>query len=263
MANRGYQSSQQFTLQDLRKEVYGTYQKTHMGRGCSDIVQHGIFEVESIVSTAIAKNIVTLPANSAMKGHILQNETTGFEFNVVDVNGNDVTLEQNSDAVDIGVVGDSFSVKQFVMSKLTKDGGMQVTVTPAAISFLKDTVTTTVSEDTVTPASTIPLPTKILDDNGINVDKSLPLAAIRVDAGVTGITVAGTVVGVLASAGKRVQLSSNADDVALYVNAVLICVCLAGSPINLKVNMAAGNIELRSLTGVTISAGNVGINIVG
>jgi len=47
---------------------------------------------------------------------------------------------------------------------------IQTSVTSAPISFVKDSLTTTVNEDTVVPGNSEPLPVKILNPNGLPFD---------------------------------------------------------------------------------------------
>lgn len=153
-----------------------------------------------------------------------------------------------------------------------------VSVGDVGIEYTKDGAKVPVNEDTVDKANNAPMPSGMFykDAAGdyIPVDPSNPLpvapsvaapllASIYVNAATTSITVAGITVGTIAADGKAIQVSSNADDIGVYVNGVLIATALAGAPLNVKVDMAAGDVELRSLVGASITGGTVAINIIG
>lgn len=275
-AIKGFQAGIE-TVGKERTEVFQTVQKTHLGRGLSNIVQHGAALLETIVSTVVSnvQSTVTLPANNARVGHILQNKTTGFEFNVIAVNGDVISLEVKKDlkVPIIGTAGDAFAVKQFVMSQLNADGAMDVVAQSGPLQFKLDAADTIVSEDSGVPANSIPLPTKILDDAGLNV--ALILEAIKtelttqalidafyLDAGVTAVTAAGVTMGALSAAGKEMAFLNNANSVRIEIDGVLQGISLPGTPLILNVAPAAGNIVIKSL-GADINGGDFAVNITG
>lgn len=253
-ASKGFQLGIENLDNSSRTQLYQTFFKDHMGKGIADTSIFGVAEIQTIVSTAINGNIVTLPANQARSGYILRNTTTGDYFPIKSVNADDVTLEVKNQ-YNIGSVGDSFTISRFVITRVNQDGSQVVTVNSSPINFIRNAVSDNVEEDTSNINNNIALPVRNIGNK--------PLLAVRVNAAVTAITVAGTIIGSIASNGHRIQVSSNADDLAVYVDSVLICTCLGGSPMNLDVDMSVGDVELRSLTGANIIAGSVAVNIVG
>ena len=66
--------------------------------------------------------------------------------------------------------GDTFFIMRYATQRVDDDGTQLVAVTPSPITFVLDNVDTEVNEDTLTPANNIPLPTKVMDANGVLVD---------------------------------------------------------------------------------------------
>lgn len=163
MSVKGFQIGNEFSDSNNRTQVFQTVQKTHLGRGLSNVIQHGAALIETIQSTEISNvlSYVTLPAHNAIVGNIIQNKTTGFEFNVISIDGDKIYLEVKKGLSIIGSVGDYFAVKQFVMSQLNEDGAMEVTSEQAPSKFNLDSIATEVSEDTVDPSNNAPFPTKL------------------------------------------------------------------------------------------------------
>ena len=260
-------------------QEYITGQAGYDGRVGLDIVNRAVFDVERRAATAISGNKVTIVGTAAMEGDIIQHVASGEEFTILSVNGNIVNVTRE---VNPAFIGD-FDLKRYVTTKVGKDGAYIVSAVPAPILFRKDAVTSEVSEDTATPANNNPLPTKILDDAGLNVAVRLPLSlgeksaaasfpvvlpqavnipSTYINCAVTNVTVAGVSLGAIVAA-KGVYVASNADDVALEVDGVNIATCLAGSPVYLEKSIPAGTLVIKSLTGATISEGTITISFIG
>lgn len=113
-----------------------------------------------------------------------------LEIPIVNVETNRFLLAINSGLLPSS--GDTFYILRSVTQQADSSGNQLVSLVPNPVSFLKNGVTTSVSEDTVTPANSIPLPIAIFDSAGNPVPMSLDFgalaSAIRIAAQIGNVT---------------------------------------------------------------------------
>ena len=141
---------------------------------------------------------------------------------------------------------------------------------PSLLFIDVDGLQETVHTDTADHTNNINLPVEdltslaVLEEIRDNVvGNDVPLAVLYHDAGVAAIPVAPIVIGSIAANGKSIAVQNNANSVMVAVDGVDVGASLAGQTLSLHVDMAIGNITIRSLVGATISGGDIAINIMG
>jgi len=139
-----------------------------------------VHDVES-VSIVNGSVVVGDTATTAQVGDTFRAETgplAGLEIPIIEVSTNSITIA-SSVAPD---VADTFYILRRVTDRVDSSGAIVVTTSPDAIKFLKDAVITDVTEVTATPASNIPLPTKVMKADGTLVDFSTETTLSAVNA---------------------------------------------------------------------------------
>lgn len=149
---------------------FATVQNIGSDKGGLDIVNKSVFIAASDTSEAnsTTRSIVAT-GHAARVGDIIR-------FTAGTNNGVEVSVQKIPDANTIIVASDllaapstdNFDILRHVTPTLNSSGGLSVAA--GDVSFLYDSVSTTVEEDTVTPSNNRPLPVKLLDMTGdINV----------------------------------------------------------------------------------------------
>lgn len=129
-----------------------------------------VHDVES-VSIVNGSVVVGDTATTAQVGDIFRAEDgplAGLEIPIIAVSTNSITIA-SSVAPD---VADAFYILRRVTDRVDSTGSIVVSLGASSVKFLKDAVITDVTEVTATPASNIPLPTKVMKADGTLVDFS-------------------------------------------------------------------------------------------
>lgn len=167
-------------LEDLNDTSYDRLQPRHAtvmpvtsNRAGIDIVAHGYHLVGAADRVAEAgsddKQII-LTAHGAKKGDLIRLKTTSNSIEEVELainsvpNANTIILE--GVLSDVISTGDTFDILRSVPQRFDDTGASLASVVSPPIQFTKDGTTTTVEEDTVTPANNNPLPVKLIDVTG-------------------------------------------------------------------------------------------------
>lgn len=170
---KGFPSNQKNLLPTGLTNEFSTVIPKNPYRNALDTTSDSVFRVGAIQTAGPLTGLINElsyvdnTATAAKVGDIVRFETgalTGIEIPIVKVETNQFLLPIK----DVAASGDTFYILRHVT--LRTDASGQITVAPADISFLLDGVSTDVSEDTVVPANSIPLPVKNLNDNGTVVD---------------------------------------------------------------------------------------------
>ena len=241
------------------KQEHATFQKMQDGRVGLDMIQRAVFDVETLPATAILKNVITIPGTAAKPGDLIQHVTSGDEFVVGSVSGDDISV-----FVDIptAYATDDFDLKRYVTFKVDKDGSTVVTVAPAPVSFNLDSVATEVSEDTVDPANNIPLPSKMfIQKDGVHtpINKDTGTASNTVAMPVEIVGTAGTEINITAGDinVQTTHLGANADSMRIGdgVNELQINASLQAETHDQDVLDAftAGQLARAASLGITLS----------
>lgn len=152
---------------------YVTIQNVGSDRNCNDVVNQVAYRISPLVADLVEANstvrMIKATAHGAQKGDFVRFETGAanpqVQMGVAAVpDANTIILSGQLDAVPL--VGDGFYVHRYVTPLHNSDGSTAT----GPVTFYKDSVLTNVSQDTVVPANSEPLPSKILDDNGVPVD---------------------------------------------------------------------------------------------
>lgn len=142
-----------------------------------DVKNFGAYLVgasDRVVEVGSTDNILVLTGHDIKKGDLIRLKTTSnsiLEFEV----GVKKILSANSIQLDAVlsatlVAGDTFDILRPITERLTSDGSSIASVIAPPMQFIKDSVVTTVEEDTVTPANNAPLPVKLTGVTGdINI----------------------------------------------------------------------------------------------
>jgi hypothetical protein len=156
--------------QDLRNQLFVTGQLAGNSRRALDAVSLGAYLVaDDVVESGSDNNLVKLTAHSARRGDILRINTSAnsvleFEVEIKEVvDANHIRLGAVLSA-DLSA-GDTVSILRYVTPRMSETGATLATV-EGAIQFVQDGVEVDVTEDTVTPANSKPLPVKLMGING-------------------------------------------------------------------------------------------------
>jgi hypothetical protein len=113
-----------------------------------------------------SSNTITAASHSAKAGDIIRftsGNMSGFELHVFSTGTNSIELAE--EPIDVVAPGDAFSIYRYVTQAISSTG-----VATSSLTFDKDGVPTLVSEDTGTPANSVPLPVKLYSAAGpINI----------------------------------------------------------------------------------------------
>jgi len=173
---------------------YATIQEAPGKRGALDAVIHGSFTVSTahIIEAGSVKRKIVSAAHGAKKGWIMRpssGASKGEEIAIVKiVDANTFVIAEEFDLA----LADTFSICRLITPNYTEDGDLNVVVTASGpVQFIKDTVITTVEEDTVVPANNEALPTKMfIEIDGVvypvRKDTSVPSNTVSVPVEITG-----------------------------------------------------------------------------
>ena len=173
---------------------YATVQEAPGKRGALDAVIHGSFTVSTghAIETGSVKRLIKSTSHGAQKGWIMRPSSglsKGEEIAIVKiVDANFFVISEEFDLA----IADTFSICRLITPNYTEAGDLNVVVTASGpVQFIKDTVITTVEEDTAAPANNEPLPSKIfIQKDGVtypvNKDTIFPSNTVSVPVEVTG-----------------------------------------------------------------------------
>jgi hypothetical protein len=156
-------------------------------RGALDVVIHGSTTVSTgkIIEAGSVRRLIKSTAHGAKKGWIMRPSSglsIGEEISIVSIVDADFFVISAEFSL---AVADTFDICRMITPNYTDTGDLNVVVTASGpVQFLKDTVTTTVEEDTVTPANNEALPTKLF------IQKDGVTSPVNKDTGTPGNTVA-------------------------------------------------------------------------
>lgn len=170
---------------------YATIQEAPGKRGALDAVIHGSFTVSTghAIEAGSVKRLIKSTAHGAQKGWIMRpssGASKGEEIAIVNVvDANTFVIAEEFDLA----LADTFSICRLITPNYTEDGDLVTASGP--VQFLKDTVITTVEEDTVTPANNEALPTKMfIEIDGVvypvRKDTVVPANTVSVPVEITG-----------------------------------------------------------------------------
>lgn len=156
-----------------------TAQKTSSNKLGLDTVSNGLYRTTVLAKAAEVgsvdpKRVLISTAHGAKAGDVVRFETTaanpGFESGILSIpNANTIILAAELDA-DIIPVTDEFFILRYVVPRLDETGASITTSGP--VQFIQDAAVVSVTQDTVVPANSIPLPVINLNPNGTEVDPS-------------------------------------------------------------------------------------------
>jgi len=153
-----------------------TAQKTSSDKVAFDNVTNALFRTHALVKTAEAnttKRIIKSTSHSALAGDVVRFELSSqnpyFEANIISVpDANTIIIA--AELPNTPNTGDEFYILRYATQRVDESGAGIVALSPSPIQFVLDGVNTEVEEDTVTPANSNPLPTKVLNGSGVEVD---------------------------------------------------------------------------------------------
>lgn len=189
MSIKGYPSQQKELAfgEDLLKTTseFVTVSPTDPYKRASDVAARFIFRVGAIRAALAGSTdrIVESTAHGARVGDVARFETANANqfieapiIKIIDANNfvMGIKLEAAVSA------GDEFYLLRYATQRVDDTGAQSVVVTPSPIAFVLDGVDTEVSQDTVTPANSIPLPVINLDANGIPLDYATETTLLKI-----------------------------------------------------------------------------------
>lgn len=178
MTIKGFPSSQKLPLGTGITNEFATVVPTDEYRNSLD-VNRPLFRVTTIKTAAAnTGNIdgvtwVYDTSTLAKKGDVVRFETGNAQYietPIVKVETNRFLL--GAYLASAPAAGDTFYILRSVSPRVDATGTASVTATSSPLQFNKDAVATTVSQNTVTPSNSIPLPVALFNTNG-----PLPLLA--------------------------------------------------------------------------------------
>lgn len=145
------------TVEPIREEQHGQSVLAHMT----------VVSIASETSDSSAPRSITTAGTVAKKGDVIQILTGTYanrEVKVESVISDVITL---CEKIDIGA-GEDYEILRHKYVRVNSSGQMlsSAVLSPAAVKFNKNAVLTDVSEDTGTPANSVPLPVKVLKADG-------------------------------------------------------------------------------------------------
>lgn len=173
---------------------YQTYAITHDKKVTSDVKAHGFFRTTTLAQTLTSVDaqyplrVLKCTGHGAERGDFIRFELASanpyFSALVIEVPDAD-TLIIGSTLNALPVTGDEFFVLKTVVPRYSADGGLSVSSGP--IEFVLDGNPQQVTEDTVTPANSAPLPVKLLDTD-FATETTLLAVLAQVSAGKEWVT---------------------------------------------------------------------------
>lgn len=198
------------------REQFQTLQSNYSDKVGADVNTQGLYRIGSVLTvtaanTASPKRAFTCTSHGGSIGDVVRFEVSsgnpGFEATILDVpDANTIVL--GAEAPNNITNTDTFFILRYVMARYNDDGSAIVTATAGPIQFVLDGTDTEVEQDTGTPGNSIPLPTTVLDTNGVPQDvatlgeqqtQTTALGTISTNTGNT-VTNTGTIAGAVSSA---------------------------------------------------------------
>lgn len=152
------------SIDDLQ---YVTAQNVGGRKRAMDMVQYGLYELSNsnAVGAGSTSRIIKKTSHGARKNDVVQFDSgsnAGISIQILSCpDANTIILaatpEQDT------AIGDLFSIKRYVTPQYSSTGELVVVATPGPTQFVRDSVDTEVTEDTVTPANNRALPVKEID----------------------------------------------------------------------------------------------------
>lgn len=156
-----------------------TVQPSSSDKLALDTVTNGLYRIHAIAKTVSAVNAdypkrsFTSVAHGAKIGDVVRFEVTatnaGYESSILDIPTADTIVLASELPINIAV-SDSFFILRYVTGRFAEDGSAISSSGP--IQYLLNGATTTVTEDTTTPANSRPLPVHQLNTSGVAVNGS-------------------------------------------------------------------------------------------
>ncbi len=168
------------TVQPLDQDKYGldVHSSAHVRLIGSDAVEAS--------STATQINAT---AHAALVGDLIRmtsGATSGQRVRVIKIDTNIIYISALSAAPS---AADTFEILRHTAPLVDADGKQEVnaTLTAAPVQFVLNGVDTEVEEDTGTPADSRPLPVKVLDSSGVEIDFATQTTLAALNAKVTAV----------------------------------------------------------------------------
>jgi hypothetical protein len=249
---------------------FSTFQETYSDKVLLDTVNSSLFRLHVGVKTAEANStdrILKSTAHGAQKGDVVRFDLASanpyFESKVLSIPDADTIIISAKLPTSI-ITGDEFYLLRHVSQRVDETGASIVTITPSPILFSLDNVDTEVSEDTITPANSNPLPIKALDGNGVEVDFA---TEAKQDTIITNIQTVDTSVQSVNTSVQAVDVSVQAVDTSVQavetaVNNAITEIQTVQTKID-KLKGNSGSFVQTTLTGTTDSTATVPANAIG
>lgn len=188
MSFQGYQSqkklNQPLTLAGVSTKTdtskYATLQQNYSDKVAVDTNSGGYYRISAVKSVTAAdttypKRIFTCTSHGAAVNDMIRFEpgsaNPGFEATIIQVpDANTIVL--GSETPNAMVAANQFYILRAVTQRLADDGTPIVTTSTAPIQFRLNGSATEVSQDTATPANSVPLPVQYLNTIGVRTNLS-------------------------------------------------------------------------------------------
>lgn len=154
--------------QSKNKAEFVTAQENYSNKVGLDVNNQGLARLHGVAKTAEAntvdiKRVLKNTGHGASKGDVIRFEASSanpyFEVLVLNVPDANTIILANSTPNNI-VTGDSFFILRYVSQRFDQTGSIVASSGP--VQFVLDGVDTQVTEDTVTPANSTPLPVSLI-----------------------------------------------------------------------------------------------------
>lgn len=158
------------------EQKYATLPPAGVNRRALDTLSGGFYEVSAgvVVEAGSTSQTLNITGHTAKKGDLIRIMTSAngieeyemFVKNILSAN----SFELFGATSAIFAAGDTIDIYRFVSPRYNSDGSSMSSVTNPPVQFILDSVTTTVTEDTITPSNNAPLPVKVTSATGpINI----------------------------------------------------------------------------------------------
>lgn len=186
-----YDESQSHT-----RNEFVTAQPSYSDKILLDTVNSNLARLHAVVKTAEAntneqKRILVSTSHGAAVGDVIRFELASanpfFEATIISLpDANTIIL--GAELPNNIVTGDEFFILRHTTPRVNQDGSGIVSLAPSPILFSEDGVDTVVSQDTVVPANSKPLPVRLLDIAGVAVDYATQATQLAIEVAVTLIS---------------------------------------------------------------------------
>jgi hypothetical protein len=170
-------------------------------KGAADVMIHGITEVSlaHAIEAGSVRKLIKSTAHGAKQGWFMR-MTSGAsdreEISIIKIVDADTFIISAEFPI---AIADTFDILRSVSPKYSSDGDLSVSAGPT--TFLKDSIVTTVEEDTADPSNNEPLPSKLF------FQKDGVVVPVNKDTGVPGNTAA-VPVEIVAASGTEINITA-------------------------------------------------------